>query len=103
MAAAKIRCTVVEVTGETEHSAPRELLPWSDPFIAKLVSKYRLRAALDDSLRFLEHDAIGHGLEFVPNVPRATKIAPFDHGKARATRFKLPGDETTDTAADHLN
>jgi hypothetical protein len=61
MATRRVRCTVVEVgcdhaTG-AETLTAQELLPWADPFIAQLVDRYRLRAALDDSLRFLETES----------------------------------------------
>jgi hypothetical protein len=63
MATPRIRCTIVEVgcdhgTGNDLHSqSARDLLPWADPFIAQLVERYRLRAALDDSLRFLQSES----------------------------------------------
>lgn len=61
MATSRVRCTVVEVgcdhaTGAETQTA-HDLLPWADPFIAQIVDRYRLRAALDDSLRFLENES----------------------------------------------
>jgi|GEM_PF-3876425 len=61
--AGKIRCTIVETPCEltsTRHGAEvvvKDVHSWSDPFIARLVDKYRLRAALDDSLHYLEHES----------------------------------------------
>jgi len=62
----RIRCTIVEVgcddatADEMVARGGRRLLPWADPFIAQLVTKYRLRAALDDSLQFLRSEASHH-------------------------------------------
>ena len=64
MPTSRIRCTVVEITGDQSAghdslvSGEKELLPWADPFIAQLVARYRVRAALDDSLKFLQSDAL---------------------------------------------
>ena len=33
-----------------------ELPPWADPLVARLLAKYRLEAALADSLNFLQQD-----------------------------------------------
>jgi hypothetical protein len=55
------RCVVVEVP-ETRpgvpdlNAGPRDVLPWADPYIAALLTNRRLQAALDDSLRFIEHE-----------------------------------------------
>jgi hypothetical protein len=38
---------------------PSDLLPWADPYIARLLTKHRLQAALDDSLQFVEDQAAG--------------------------------------------
>jgi hypothetical protein len=63
MPMSKVHCTVIETvcdrtTGRDSFvTGEKELLPWADPFIARLVARYRLRAALDDSLRFLQSDA----------------------------------------------
>jgi hypothetical protein len=48
--------TELEATRLGADSA-QELQPWADPFIARLVAKYRLRAALDDSLHYLTHES----------------------------------------------
>lgn len=53
------RCTVVEIPESCPGipdlaSAPKDVLPWADPYIAALLTNRRLQAALDDSLRFLE-------------------------------------------------
>ena len=55
------RCVVVEVP-ETRPgvpdfvAGPTDVLPWADPYIAALLTSRRLQAALDDSLRFIEHE-----------------------------------------------
>lgn len=63
MRAKTVHCTVVEVdrdahlvSGDTQEP-PRDLLPWADPYIARLLTEYRLQAALDDSLRFVSDEA----------------------------------------------
>lgn len=59
----KIRCSVVKTPTELEatrigaDAVTQDLQPWADPFIAELVAKYRLRAALDDSLHYLTHES----------------------------------------------
>ena len=55
------RCVVVEVPetrpGATDFLAgPKDVLPWADPYITALLTSRRLQAALDDSLRFIEHE-----------------------------------------------
>jgi hypothetical protein len=47
-------CSVVEVL-ENEEGQPeqRDLLPWADPYIARLLAKHRMESALNDSLKFL--------------------------------------------------
>ena len=40
-----------------------DLLPWADPYIARLLAKHRLQAALDDSLNFLADDTSERHLE----------------------------------------
>jgi hypothetical protein len=62
MSLKRARCTVVEVPldGDGEpllDLPPTDLLPWADPYIAKLLTKHRLQAALDDSLQFVEDEA----------------------------------------------
>jgi hypothetical protein len=60
MRARNIRCTVVEVPENTDMvrndltSLPRDLLPWADPYVAKLLAKHRLQSALNDSLDYLK-------------------------------------------------
>ena len=51
-------CSVIEVI-ETDEGQPthRELLPWADPYIARLLAKHRLESALDDSLAYLRSSA----------------------------------------------
>jgi hypothetical protein len=87
MVTPRIRCTVIESVGDPEGSVDalargsKELPPWADPFIARLVAKYRLRAALDDSLRFLQHEASHH-------LAQADENARF--AKTSAPRFTMP-------------
>jgi hypothetical protein len=54
----KASCMVVEVVeneeGQPEH---QELLPWADPYIARLLAKHRLESALCDSLSYLRDSA----------------------------------------------
>ena len=67
------RCVVVEVPETSAGvpdlvSGPKDVLPWADPYIAALLTSRRLRAALDDSLRFIERQQDGdwrtHGGEW---------------------------------------
>ncbi|MBI2827496.1 MAG: hypothetical protein HYX69_22705 [Planctomycetia bacterium] len=84
----KIRCTIIEV--DNAHGAAaasgsaqpihRDLPPWADPFIARLVEKHRIRAALADSLGFLAREA-AHPTDAAPDLPP---------GRWRA-RFRMPG------------
>jgi hypothetical protein len=75
------RCTVLEVAGTdggncldaTAQPVVRDLLPWADPYIAKLLARHRLQAALDDSLTYLKDDRHGHEMP------------------APSNRFALPG------------
>ena len=58
------RCAVVEIPevrpGVPDLLAgPKDVLPWADPYIAALLTNRRLQAALDDSLRFIEHEQDG--------------------------------------------
>ncbi|MCL6504834.1 MAG: hypothetical protein K6T86_19315 [Pirellulales bacterium] len=50
------RVTVVEVSDSAESARPvvRDVLPWADPYIARLLAQHRLEAALADSLEHLE-------------------------------------------------
>ncbi|HEY4312663.1 MAG TPA: hypothetical protein VGN12_24650 [Pirellulales bacterium] len=82
MATPNIRCTIVEVGGDHEMTdrsqTSRELLPWADPFIAQLVERYRLRAALDDSLHFLRseshHESWRHDRPTEGRLPQAPRF-----------------------------
>ncbi len=91
MAASRFRCTVLEISGDHGDSAdvlaqgPREILPWADPFIAQLVAKHRLRAALDDSLDFLRNDA---SLPSLPEPRMPLKRQP-------SSRFAPPLDDVS--------
>ncbi len=86
----RIRCTIVEVGcdhgagHDLQSQSSRELLPWADPFIAQLVERYRLRAALDDSLRFLQNESnndswrngsIRRDLPAETRVPRSSRFS----------------------------
>ena len=56
-----VLCSVLEISdrglGATgDDSAVRELPPWADPLVARLLAKHRLQAALSDSLSFLQQD-----------------------------------------------
>ena len=50
------RVDVVEVSQSADSVRPlaRDVLPWADPYIARLLAKHRLEAALADSLEHLE-------------------------------------------------
>lgn len=55
------RCVVVEIPEARPgvpdlRAGPKDILPWADPYIAALLTNRRLQAALDDSLRFIEHE-----------------------------------------------
>jgi hypothetical protein len=52
---------IQQIHSERNHSvqagsrlAPPDLLPWADPYIARLLVRHRLQAALNDSLAFLK-------------------------------------------------
>ena len=62
----KSRCTVVGVIENSEGQPESlELLPWADPYIARLLAKHRLESALIDSLSFLRNSATSpSGTEF---------------------------------------
>ncbi len=56
-----LRCIVIEIppaTGGDDPAAPmpRELCPWSDPYISQILHRRRLQAALADSLDYLASD-----------------------------------------------
>lgn len=63
MVSRNAHCTVIEITPPTadsdhgSHPEPRTLLPWADPYIARLLVKHRLNAALSDSLEFMADEA----------------------------------------------
>ncbi len=85
MTGKKLHCTIVEVGcddagAETLRVTGTRRLPWADPMIAQLVTKYRLRAALDDSLQFLESEA-SHSVERLK-----PKVSPLP----RSARFNVP-------------
>ena len=56
-------CTLIEIpepiegAGATALPEPRALLPWADPYIAQLLAKHRVLAALSDSLEYLAAEA----------------------------------------------
>lgn len=71
MALNNLRCTVVEIPvssqGGPDDAPPRDLLPWADPYIAGLLNKHRLQAALDDSLTFVESEAFSRSQRSLPD------------------------------------
>jgi hypothetical protein len=61
MRAREFHCTILElpVGGRittVDDPEVRELPPWADPLVARLLTKYRLQAALADSLSFLQQN-----------------------------------------------
>ena len=63
-----VRCAVVEVplvppTDAADFSAAQDLLPWADPYIARLLEKHRLSEALEDSYRFVSEAAAERSME----------------------------------------
>jgi hypothetical protein len=62
-------CPVLNTQEDSQpcSSEPRDLLPWADPYIARLLDKHRLEAALHDSLDFLRHDP-AHEKPQVPDI-----------------------------------
>ncbi len=50
--------------------AVRELPPWGDPLVARLLAKHRLQAALADSLSFLQQDGN-------PTTLRTDRLPPW--------------------------
>ena len=53
------RCDVVEVSPEMNarapRSEPRDLLPWADPYIARLLIKHRVDCALSEGPQPVEN------------------------------------------------
>lgn len=86
MALSKTRCTVVEIPvssqGGPDDAPPRDLLPWADPYIARLLSKHRLQAALDDSLTFVENEAFSRS-----QLPVSTYESTYANASYRRSRF----------------
>lgn len=86
MASSNVRCTVVEIPvssqGGPDDAPPRDLLPWADPYIARLLSKHRLQAALDDSLTFVEHEAFSRSQRPLP-----TYESTISDASPRKSRF----------------
>ena len=84
MASRNIHCTVVEVPassqGGPDDAPPRDLLPWADPYIFRLLNMHRLQAALDDSLSFVESEAAG---ERPRRIDRASASADASGTKPR--------------------
>jgi hypothetical protein len=59
MRSREFHCTVLELPPGSrittvDDPEVRELPPWADPMVARLLAKYRLQAALADSLSFLQ-------------------------------------------------
>lgn len=88
MALRKARCTVVEIPassqGGPDDAPPRDLLPWADPYIARLLNMHRLQAALDDSLLFVESEAADR-----PSVARRQPYESTSATEPCITRFDL--------------
>ena len=63
MVSRNAHCTVIEIplpaanSDQSSQPEPRTLLPWADPYIARLLAKHRLNAALSDSLEFMTDEA----------------------------------------------
>lgn len=78
------RCEVVEVPVGAEGAPdlavePKDLLPWADPYVAAVLRKHRLQAALDDSLVFVQRESTERDL------------APEKPVEDRPRRFLFPG------------
>ena len=91
MAANNIRCTVVEIPetsqGGPDDAPPRDLLPWADPYIARLLSMHRLQAALDDSLSFVENEAFSRTQRPLPSYESTVSHASSAAFSPRRSRF----------------
>ncbi|HEX4130823.1 MAG TPA: hypothetical protein VHZ24_12340 [Pirellulales bacterium] len=49
-----VRIALTEPTGVVREGPPRNLLPWADPCVSRMMEDHRLQAALQDSLAFLK-------------------------------------------------
>ncbi|HEX5447441.1 MAG TPA: hypothetical protein VFW87_26740 [Pirellulales bacterium] len=81
------RCDVVEIAEGAEGTPdlavePKDLLPWADPYVAAVLRKHRLQAALDDSLIFVQRESIERDL--IPPKPV----------EDRPRRFVFPGPQS---------
>lgn len=81
------RCDVVEIPeggdGAPELAVePKDLLPWADPYVAAVLRKHRLQAALDDSLCFVRRESTERDLP--------AQKPPQD----RPRRFLFPGPQS---------
>ena len=50
-------CRVIEVAAdplEAHRQPPRDLLPWADPYIARLLVQHRLECAMEDQAEAME-------------------------------------------------
>jgi hypothetical protein len=75
MRSRNFRYTVLETSSRAQGAAcecpaVRELPPWADPLVARLLAKYRLQAALADSLSFLQND------QQLPTLPK-NRLPPW--------------------------
>lgn len=72
-----VRCTVIEIPEEArgDRYVPREIVPWSDPYISRLLAKHRLEAALSDSLNYLHND---HSV-VLPEGRGSSSIPPWEN------------------------
>lgn len=94
-----VHCNVVEIDEDAhllsaeDKGPPRDLLPWADPYIARLLTKYRLQAALDDSLRFVSDQSRRGFTGAAPAEVDRGPWTPFDLGarfRTCGTRRPLP-------------
>ncbi len=81
------RCDVVEIpeaAGGAPDLAiePKDLLPWADPYVAAVLCKHRLQAALDDSLVFVQRESIDRAMP------------PHKPADDRPRRFIFPGPQS---------
>lgn len=81
------RCDVVEISdgdaGAPDLAVePKDLLPWADPYVAAVLCKHRLQAALDDSLCFVRRESTER------DTPTAKPL------EDRPRRFIFPGPQS---------
>lgn len=84
------RCVMVEMPLSSDdpsgrESQPRDLLPWADPYIVRLLAKHRLQAALEDSWQFAEDEAAGW--HHAPDPSRRNTTSRFDDCRPQPDRL----------------